>query len=1148
MNNMKRGASGMEKTKTRQKRPKTEDTIISLSPAKEPFMLRNSTQDIIAGLKIDHIEIVSGKLLITGWAFGHERLDVTLAGQMQPSTRKSLARSDVQRLNVNMVPANAGFQIAVELEENGVYGLEWNIRREGNDKLVRLGLDLDWNMLSPVAGNLDAVSDALMVTGWAVGSGGNTAKVEILVNGETLTKVPANLPRSDFINDKGHVFCSGFKYQIPTRALTTTNLDITARVEDVVLDGSPLKHDLADKIQLRIEGIKHGQLKASLHGWPGKPLSAQLYIDGQVQTRLHFKRSKAQTGLNPVLEADYALPAQLLDAKPHSYFLVLDQASQWLQSDPQTIIYPDFRLNIDFASLEVLSGWCYRADQSAPLNIRALFEDEQELRIQTRLERLDVQAADPNAPSNCGFSIRIPLSTKPGYSLSLIDDETGVLISRSYVASRYALLCRDAHAKAMSNQPADRLQVQALASSLSQQTAQDLVIRTDFLPRPAVNPAHPEVAVIIPVYEGLEATIECIESVLAADNTTPTQYIIVNDYSPNVGIKAYLNSLRKRSLYNLLIIERHSNGGFSQAVNLGMLVAGDRDVILLNADTVVQSGWVDRLRHSAQMDERTATVTPFSNNAEICTLPYICKSLPVDDPAFATAVDQLASQVNAGKLVELPVAIGFCVYIKQNCIRDIGLFDAASWGRGYGEEVDFCLQASSKGWRHVMTTDTFVVHRGNVSFGDEKIHRVQESAKKISEKYPFYEALIQRFLTIDPVAPARRDLNLSIIAKVLPIPRILHVSHAYGGGTEQYVKDQCALNQEDGVTPIVVKFDDQGGAILTINLQDTELIGFFASIHQETYRKDELDALKANLQYMGFDRMHLHSPFGIPLAFLHWMVDSYKYQITIHDYAWICPRVTLTQTAGRYCEEPPIEACNQCVRYHSPHPGLEHFLDNTNPDVADYRKGMNAILAKAEIVYAGAQDVVDRMNRHGITANYKAVPHPHPKDSVFLKKVTLPPRQDRDGNIRVALIGAISEIKGYHQLVECAEEAQKKRLPIEFIVFGITHDNERLSRYNNVRILGAYQDEELEDLMFQWRPDVAFFPNQWPETYSYTLSHALRFGLFTIVSNIGAPIERISKLTINACITSSMNAADTLNKILELKGHRQQLNSVSSKD
>lgn len=1135
MNTKKRRVSGMETTQTRQKKPKTKDAIISLSPTKEPLLMRNSTQAIIAGLKIDHIEIISGKLQITGWAFGYKRLDITLAGQVKPSTRKSLVRTDVQLLNPNLVPDNAGFQIAVELEENAVYGVEWNILKEGKEKLVRLGLELDWGKLSPAAGNLDAVSDTMVVTGWAVGAGGETAEVEIIVNGDPLTKVQATLPRSDFINNNGYVFCSGFKYQIPAKALTTTDLQITARVEGVELDGSPLRHDLAEKIQLKIDGIKHGQLKATLQGWPGNPLTAQLYIDGQVQTRLRFKRSKAQTGPNQVLEADYALPAQWLDARPHCYFLVLDQASKWLQSDPQTLIYPDYKIYIDHAGLEVVSGWCYRADQSTPLHIRALLEGEQELRVQTGLERRDVEASAPNAPSHSGFRICIPRSAEPGFSLSIIDDETGLLISRNYVASRYALLCRDAHAKALSDKPADRLQVQALATSLLQQTVQDLVISSDYLPRPAVNPAHPEVAVIIPVYEGLEATIECIESVLAADNCTPTQCIIVNDHSPNAGIHAYLDSLRHRNLDSLLIIERHSNGGFSHAVNLGMLVAGDRDVILLNADTVVQSGWVDRLRKAAQQDDRTATVTPFSNNAEICTLPYSCKSLPVDDPAFATGVDSLASQVNAGKLVELPVAIGFCMYIKQNCIRDIGLFDAATWGRGYGEEVDFCLQASGKGWRHVMTTDTFIVHRGNVSFGHEKLQRVQESAKKISEKYPFYDTLIQRFLALDPVTPARRDLNLAIIAKALPIPRILHVSHAYGGGTEQYLKDQCALNEEDGLTPIVVKFDNQGGAIMTINLPDTELVGFFAPIHQEAYRVDELEALKANLQTLGLNRLHLHGPFGMPLAFLHWLVDSYSTQITIHDYAWICPRVTLTQAAGRYCEEPPIEACNKCVRFHSPHPGLEHFLDDTNPDVADYRKGLNDILAKAEIVYAGAQDVVNRMSRHGMAANYQAVPHPHPKDSVFLKQVTLPSRHDRVGIIRVALIGAISEIKGYQQLVDCAEEAQKKRLPIEFIVFGYTHDDAHLSRIGNVRILGAYQDEELEDLMMKWRPDVAFFPNQCPETYSYTLSHALRFGLFTIASNIGAPAERLSKLPNHGCTIQAAGTEDILKKILALK-------------
>ena len=41
------------------------------------------------------------------------------------------------------------------------------------------------------------------------------------------------------------------------------------------------------------------------------------------------------------------------------------------------------------------------------------------------------------------------------------------------------------------------------------------------------------------------------------------------------------------------------------------------------------------------------------------------------------------------------------MYIRRDCLDAVGPFDEAAFGRGYGEENDFCLRASHLGWRHV---------------------------------------------------------------------------------------------------------------------------------------------------------------------------------------------------------------------------------------------------------------------------------------------------------------------------------------------------------------------------------------------------------------------------------------------------------------
>ena len=97
---------------------------------------------------------------------------------------------------------------------------------------------------------------------------------------------------------------------------------------------------------------------------------------------------------------------------------------------------------------------------------------------------------------------------------------------------------------------------------------------------------------------------------------------------------------------------------------------------------------------------RIATVTPWSNNAEICSFPLFCKRanpVPADPDAIAAAAASLARRIprpaHRRRLLHV---------IRRAALDAIGDFDAATFGRGYGEENDFCLRAAAHGWRNVL--------------------------------------------------------------------------------------------------------------------------------------------------------------------------------------------------------------------------------------------------------------------------------------------------------------------------------------------------------------------------------------------------------------------------------------------------------------
>ena len=76
--------------------------------------------------------------------------------------------------------------------------------------------------------------------------------------------------------------------------------------------------------------------------------------------------------------------------------------------------------------------------------------------------------------------------------------------------------------------------------------------------------------------------------------------------------------------------------------------------------------------------------------------------------------------------MEIPTGVGFCMYITRSSLNAVGLFDADRFGRGYGEENDFCMRAAKSGYKHVLAHNTFVYHAGGVSFGEEKAPRVKK--------------------------------------------------------------------------------------------------------------------------------------------------------------------------------------------------------------------------------------------------------------------------------------------------------------------------------------------------------------------------------------------------------------------------------------
>lgn len=262
------------------------------------------------------------------------------------------------------------------------------------------------------------------------------------------------------------------------------------------------------------------------------------------------------------------------------------------------------------------------------------------------------------------------------------------------------------------------------------------------------------IEVIVPVFNAADATAACLDR-LATRLPEWASVQLVDDASTDPAIGRLLDSHPLIAAGPVRVVRQRRNLGFVATVNAAM-ARTRRDVVLLNSDTLVAGDWLARLRACADSDPAIATATPFSNNAEICSLPEFCRANPVpDDP---DAVARILAGSGPPHYPELPTAVGFCMFIRRRALDAIGDFDAATFGRGYGEENDWCLRASGHGWRHVLCDDAYVAHVGGLSFAGTGSRPGGGQLARLLARYPHYNALIAEFIARDPFRARRQAL------------------------------------------------------------------------------------------------------------------------------------------------------------------------------------------------------------------------------------------------------------------------------------------------------------------------------------------------------------------------------------------------------
>ena len=588
-----------------------------------------------------------------------------------------------------------------------------------------------------------------------------------------------------------------------------------------------------------------------------------------------------------------------------------------------------------------------------------------------------------------------------------------------------------------------------------------------------------EITIILPVFNALPLLQKCVTRV---ERFTDSQWhlVLVEDASSDPEVRPWVEEWARKRPDRVTLICHDRNRGFVDAVNTGLAHAlkrgGSGPVILLNSDAMVPAGWDIRL--CAPLSEPSvASVTPMSNAAEILSVPEIGPGIALR-AGDGDGIDRVARRLGAVPLPDVPTGVGFCMALSRKWLEKVPQFDRA-FGRGYGEEVDWCQKTRALGGRHLCQPALFVEHVGGQSFGsDEKKARLRSAGALISKRYPRYDSEVQSFIVNDPLATPRLALSVALAAERSPrLP--VYLAHSLGGGAEAALQAEVSGHE--------------GAVVLRIGGLRRWQMEVHVAGHIVAGRTDDLDLVRRLLDpAKALDLIYScgvgdSDPVGLPAALLSLKRPGRRDRIAmrLHDYFPVSPSYTLMGRNG-FTGLPDQDTSDPCHTTRRP--------DGTRLTLADWQAEWGKLVAESHEVTVFSDASARLFVQAFPGARVRVRPH------VSEVPVT---RIERQSGRRVGILGHLNVQKGALLIRELALSHPGQT----FVVLGMTDSTIPFPR--NVVVHGSYHRDEITELTALYGIRAWLMPSVWPETFSFATREALATGLPVAGFALGAQGEAL---------------------------------------
>lgn len=222
----------------------------------------------------------------------------------------------------------------------------------------------------------------------------------------------------------------------------------------------------------------------------------------------------------------------------------------------------------------------------------------------------------------------------------------------------------------------------------------------------------PHASIIIPVFNNVEHTFQCLRSLIQEVDITRTEIIVVNNWSQDATARV----LSYFAGY-VRVVNNTENRGFVDACNQGAAVARGKYLVFLNNDTLVLPGWLKHLIDTAEHDSSIGAVGSmliYSDGSLQEAGAIVWKT--GDAFRYGWGMNPERRKYNFARPVDYCSAASLLV--RKEVFERLGGFDCR-YAPAYYEDTDLCFGVRSLGYKVIYQPMSRLIHNEGATAGKD---------------------------------------------------------------------------------------------------------------------------------------------------------------------------------------------------------------------------------------------------------------------------------------------------------------------------------------------------------------------------------------------------------------------------------------------